>query len=274
MSDKAGQAVQMAKDNPLAAGALAAVLLGTGAGRQLTGTAVRLGGLAAIGGLAYKAYQNYKAGQQPAASANPADAGPELLPPPADTPFHPATAPQGEGEFALTLVRAMVAAAKAECIGAIGVDLTEWTPTAPVIEPMTFLFVGRLLREKGILEFIEAARAVHAAHPEARFVVLGAPDTNPSSISAQQMQTWVDEGLVAWPGHVEVKPWLAEASVFVLPSYREGVPRSTQEAMAMGKANMIDVVTAVSETEVAVDAVVAVRDRVIQAYEDIMKMPI
>ena len=85
--DKAGQAVQMAKDNPLAAGALAAVLLGTGAGRQLTGTAVRLGGLAAIGGLAYKAYQNYKAGQQPAASANPADAGPELLPPPEQRPL-------------------------------------------------------------------------------------------------------------------------------------------------------------------------------------------
>ena len=63
--DKAGQAVQMAKDNPLAAGALAAVLLGTGAGRQVTGTAVKLGGLAAIGGLAYKAYQNYKAGNAP-----------------------------------------------------------------------------------------------------------------------------------------------------------------------------------------------------------------
>jgi len=111
--DKAGQAVQMAKDNPLAAGALAAVLLGTGTGRQLTGTAIKLGGLAAIGGLAYKAYQNYRNGEQPA----PADAAakePELLPPPAGTDFHPASAPQGEDEFALTLVRAMIAAAKAD----------------------------------------------------------------------------------------------------------------------------------------------------------------
>ena len=109
--DKAGQAVQMAKDNPLAAGALAAVLLGTGPGRKVTGAAVRLGGLAAIGGLAYKAYQNYKNGAVPAQ----APAGePELLPPPADTGFHPSQAPQGEDAFTLTLVRAVMTAAKAD----------------------------------------------------------------------------------------------------------------------------------------------------------------
>ena len=60
--DTAGKATQMAKDNPLAAGALVAVLLGTGTGRQVTGAALKLGGIAAIGGLAYKAYQNYKNG--------------------------------------------------------------------------------------------------------------------------------------------------------------------------------------------------------------------
>ncbi|TIV56674.1 MAG: DUF533 domain-containing protein, partial [Mesorhizobium sp.] len=76
--DKAGQAAQMAKDNPLAAGALAAVLLGTGTGRQVAGAAIKLGGLAAIAGLAYKAYQNYKAGNEPAQA--PASGEPELLP--------------------------------------------------------------------------------------------------------------------------------------------------------------------------------------------------
>ncbi|MDG4881757.1 tellurite resistance TerB family protein [Mesorhizobium sp. WSM4884] len=110
--DKAGKAVQMAKDNPLAAGALAAVLLGTGAGRQVTGAAIKLGGLAAIGGLAYKAYQNYKAGNAPA--QEPVSGEPELLPPPKDTAFHPSQAPQGEAEFTLTLVRAMISAAKAD----------------------------------------------------------------------------------------------------------------------------------------------------------------
>lgn len=111
--DKAGQAVQMAKDNPLAAGALAAVLLGTGPGRKLAGSAVKIGGLAAIAGLAYKAYQNYQAGQAPA-SAPVSKSQPELLPPPSDTPFNPARAPQGEAEFALVLVRAMIAAARAD----------------------------------------------------------------------------------------------------------------------------------------------------------------
>ncbi|MHA6641522.1 tellurite resistance TerB family protein [Mesorhizobium sp. A623] len=110
--DKAEQAVQYAKNNPLAAGALAAVLLGTGTGRQVTGAAVKLGGLAAIGGLAYKAYQNYQSGKAPADA--PVASEPELLPPPSDTRFHPSQAPQGETEFALMLVRAMIAAAKAD----------------------------------------------------------------------------------------------------------------------------------------------------------------
>ncbi len=109
--DKAGQATQLAKDNPLATGALVAVLLGTGAGRKLTGSALKVGGLAAVAGLAYKAYQNYQAGKQPGKP----DAGePELLPPPSGTGFDPAAAPQGEAEFAMTLVRAMIASAKAD----------------------------------------------------------------------------------------------------------------------------------------------------------------
>ena len=111
--DSAGKATQMAKDNPLAAGALVAVLLGTGTGRQLTGTALKLGGLAAIGGLAYKAYQNYKNGDKPAEPLRSRGTR-SLLPPPEDTSFHPSQAPQGEAEFALTLVRAMIAAANAD----------------------------------------------------------------------------------------------------------------------------------------------------------------
>jgi glycosyltransferase involved in cell wall biosynthesis len=129
----------------------------------------------------------------------------------------------------------LVAGGKALTVGAIGVDLDEWRPAPPVITPLTFLFVGRLLREKGIVEFVEAGRRIKAQDPNARLVVLGGPDTNPSSITHQQISAWVAEGVIEWPGHVDVKPWLAQASVFVLPSYREGVPRSTQEAMAMAR---------------------------------------
>ncbi|MCB1383875.1 MAG: tellurite resistance TerB family protein [Notoacmeibacter sp.] len=112
VGEKAEQAKQLAKDNPLATGALVAVLLGTGAGRAVTGSAIKLGGLAAVAGLAYKAYQNYQNGSKPGEAA--AEGDQDLLPPPSDTTFHPSQAPQGEDMFALTLVRAMIAAARAD----------------------------------------------------------------------------------------------------------------------------------------------------------------
>lgn len=129
----------------------------------------------------------------------------------------------------------LVTRAKSLTVGAIGVDLGAWRPAPPVTEPLTFLFVGRLLREKGILEFVEAAKGVRERHPNSRFIVLGAPDSNPSSVTAEEARAWVAQGIIEWKGQVDVEPWLARASVFVLPSYREGVPRSTQEAMAMAK---------------------------------------
>lgn len=129
----------------------------------------------------------------------------------------------------------LVAEENAVITGAIGVDLNTWHFAPPVTEPLTFLFVGRLLREKGIVEFVEAARRVKAKFPAIRFVVLGAPDINPSSITADQAREWTSDGVIEWHGHAEVRPWMERASVFVLPSYREGVPRSTQEAMAMGR---------------------------------------
>ncbi|MBO6538066.1 MAG: tellurite resistance TerB family protein [Rhizobiaceae bacterium] len=110
VGEKAGQVTQLAKDNPIATTAIAAVLLGTGAGRALAGTAIKLGGLAAVTGLAYTAYKNYQNGNKPGEVGAEA----EILPPPEDTAFDPKHAPQGEGDFALTLVRAMIAAAKAD----------------------------------------------------------------------------------------------------------------------------------------------------------------
>jgi glycosyltransferase involved in cell wall biosynthesis len=130
----------------------------------------------------------------------------------------------------------LVQEAKVIKLGGIGVDLADWPLTKPFNQPITFLLVARLLREKGILEYVEAARLVKSHYPEVRFVLLGGLDTNPGSLGQSEVQAWVTEGLLEWPGHVAVKPWLVQASVFVLPSYREGVPRSTQEAMAMGRA--------------------------------------
>ena len=109
--DKAGQAVQLAKDNPLATGAIAAVLLGTGTGRSLAGSALKLGGVALVAGLGYQAYKNYKAGKAPDASQAPV--GPEALPAPEETAFD-IDASQVDDNFALALIRAMIAAARSD----------------------------------------------------------------------------------------------------------------------------------------------------------------
>lgn len=112
--DRAGDAVQTARNNPLATGAIAAVLLGTKTGRGLAGNALAVGGLAAIAGLGYQAYKNYQAGQAPAAPSDaPSANNPVLLPPPTESGFGPAS-PAGSNEFVLVLIRAMIAAAKAD----------------------------------------------------------------------------------------------------------------------------------------------------------------
>lgn len=130
----------------------------------------------------------------------------------------------------------LVTEERAYCLGGIGVDLDEWAPVPVVVEPVTFVLAARLLREKGIAEYVEAAARVKRIHPETRFILLGGVDPNPGGLSRAEVEAWVRDGLIEWPGHVAVRPWLAQASVFVLPSYyREGVPRSTQEAMAMAR---------------------------------------
>ena len=125
---------------------------------------------------------------------------------------------------------------KAVVLGGIGVDLDEWSATPIISDPITFLLAARILKEKGVMEFAEASRKVKSLHPQTRFILLGSIDINPSGIAKSEVESWVREGFLEWPGNVSVKPWFAQTSVFVLPSYREGVPRSTQEAMAMGRA--------------------------------------
>ena len=114
--------------------------------------------------------------------------------------------------------RGLVAPEKALNIGGIGVDLAEW-PVVPLPDgPMTFCLAARLLREKGVYEYIEAARGIKARHPEARFLLLGSTDKNPGSLQAEEVAQWVREGVVEWPGHVPMRDWLArsDAGEFVV----------------------------------------------------------
>lgn len=139
--------------------------------------------------------------------------------------------PDDRDEF---LDRRLVRADKTALLGGIGVDLDEWPYRTPPTDPVTFIFIGRLLRDKGVEDYVAAARILKNTHPTAKFLLVGGSDLNPAALPLSLAESWVAEGVVEWPGHVPVRPWLDRASVFVLPSYREGVPRSTQEALAVG----------------------------------------
>lgn len=126
---------------------------------------------------------------------------------------------------------------KAVMIRGTGVDLDHYGLAPVVRSPPVFLLVARMLREKGVHDFVAAARLLKARHPQARFILVGGTDPNPGSVATAELESWAQEGVVEWVGQVDdVRPWMARASVFVLPSYyREGVPRGNQEAMAMGR---------------------------------------
>jgi len=118
-----------------------------------------------------------------------------------------------------------------------GVDLRRF-PSSPVPEgPTTFLLIARLVRDKGISEYAEAARLLKPAWPEARFVLVGPFDGNPAALSPDEVAAWQQEGLIDYAGEQkDVRPFLRDCTVYVLPSYREGMPRTVLEAMATGRA--------------------------------------
>lgn len=126
--------------------------------------------------------------------------------------------------------------AKGIVLGGSGVDLDLFPVATPVTRPLRFLMIARLLREKGVAEYVDAARRVKAAQPDVEFHLAGDVDVNPGALTREEVQRWQAEGVLRWHGHVaDVRPLIAESGVYVLPSWREGKPRSTQEAMAMGR---------------------------------------
>jgi len=99
-----------------------------------------------------------------------------------------------------------------------------------------FLLIARLLRDKGIREYAEAAAHLRQAHPDAEFHLVGPHDSNPEAIGEAEVLAWQRAGQIIWHGRLDdVRPAIAAAGVYVLPSYREGTPRSVLEAMSMGR---------------------------------------
>lgn len=119
-----------------------------------------------------------------------------------------------------------------------GIDLARFTHQPLPPGPPKFLMVARLLRDKGPGEFAAAAAIVRQTHPEARFQLLGPFDANPSNVSQAELDQWQSEGSIEYLGETkDVQPYLADCTVFVLPTYyREGLPRTILESMATGRA--------------------------------------
>lgn len=126
-----------------------------------------------------------------------------------------------------------------EMLGAIGLNLKNYAYKPwDENQPISFIFIARLLAEKGIFEYLEAAKIVKQKYPQVTFKVIGGLDTeNPYGLTRKQLDDVIATGVIDYPGFVtDVAKRIQDTAVFVLPSYyREGVPRSTQEAMAIGR---------------------------------------
>ena len=121
-------------------------------------------------------------------------------------------------------------------INGSGVNVERYSFKPPQTETFIFLIIARLLWDKGVGEFVSAARLLKEKYPEVRWQIVGPFDNNPSAIHREDVAKWQAEGLIEYMGATEdVRPYLEKASVYVLPSYREGTPRSVLEAMAMGR---------------------------------------
>ncbi len=127
---------------------------------------------------------------------------------------------------------------RSHLINGSGINTREFeevpVPSAPI---MRFLLIARLLKDKGVVEYAAAARIIKAKHPSVEFGLVGWLDKNPSCIDPKELDSWIRSGVINYYGELDdVRPVLAKSSVYVLPSYREGIPRTVLEAMATGRA--------------------------------------
>ncbi|MGF1747120.1 glycosyltransferase family 4 protein [Vibrio cionasavignyae] len=116
-----------------------------------------------------------------------------------------------------------------------GVDLSHYKVSPLSLKPH-FLLIARLLGDKGIREYVKAAEIVKQKYPEAVFELVGPEDPSPDGIKFDEVKKWVSSGVIEYSGATkDVRPFIENCSIYVLPSYHEGMPRTVLEAMAMGR---------------------------------------
>lgn len=143
---------------------------------------------------------------------------------------------QNSDDSSLLVSRRLLAEEQIVMLNGSGVNVERFQ-VVPQPDAPAFLFVGRLIRDKGVVEYLEACRRIKLTHPGVRCLLLGPYDSNPSSLGPAEILPYVQSGDVEYLGELEdVRPALAQCSVFVLPSYHEGTPKSVLEAMACGRA--------------------------------------
>jgi glycosyltransferase involved in cell wall biosynthesis len=156
---------------------------------------------------------------------------------------------QNPDDLQLFLEQRLVAHAQTALLPGSGVDLHKFLPASlPCLQGtvstqsaddrcFVFLLVARMLKDKGVEEYVQAARLIKANNPHVECALLGFMDSdNPNAISVLRMQAWVKDGVVSyWGTSSDVREQLAQADCVVLPSYREGTPRTLLEAAAMGR---------------------------------------
>lgn len=117
-----------------------------------------------------------------------------------------------------------------------GVDIDKFK-VVPLPSTICFLLIARLIGDKGVREYVQAAKRVRQQYPTVKFVLAGWIDHNPDAIQQSELDEWIESDYVDYRGRLEdVRETIASCSVYVLPSYREGTPRTVLEAMAMGRA--------------------------------------